>query len=121
MTGFFKDLFSGNFSGVVEDITSATDKLPAPVQAFITKVESDAEGLLGSLCATAIKDVETAGFTTASFVAAAKDVIAQALSQGSTILISDAMAMLNMFASTIVPSTTAAPVADVVVTPTVDE
>lgn len=105
--GVLQDLLAGNFSGVVHDITAGFSQLPAPVQTFVVKVESDAEGLLGNLCSVAIKDVETAGFTTASFVAAGKDVVAQGLSQGTAILISDAMAMLNMFASTMQASAVA--------------
>lgn len=99
MTGIFKDLFSGNFSGVVDDIKSAFAKLPTPLQAFITKVENDAEGLLMSLAQTAYNDIASGGLNTASFVAAGKDVVAKAAAQGTTILMSDAMAAINIMAS----------------------
>jgi hypothetical protein len=99
MTGFFKDLFSGNFSGALADITDGLAKLPAPVQAFIVKVEDDAEGLLMSLAQTAYSDVVAGGLSTASFVAAGKDVVAKAATQGATILMSDAMVAVNLVAS----------------------
>ena len=115
--GVLQDFFSGNFSGVIHDIAAAFSKLPAPIQAFIAKAESDEGKLLSSLATTALTDVVAGGFTTASFVAAGKAVVAQAASQGKTILISDAMAELNIQASAAqtaaaqAPATVAAPAA----------
>lgn len=108
MTGFFKDLFNGDFPGVWQDILSAFKKLPQPVQDFIIKLESDEGQLMQQLCSVAVKDVVSGGFSTASFIAAGKDVVAQALAQGKTIGISDAIAELNIIAS---PLRQAAPVA----------
>lgn len=105
--GVLQDLFAGNLPAVWHDITAGLQKLPAPLKTFITKVENDAENLLSNLASVAIKDVEAGGFTTASFIAAAKDVVAQALAQGQTILISDAVAMLNLFASEIIGASSA--------------
>lgn len=98
--GIFSDLFSGNFSGVVDDIEKSFAKLPAPVQSFIAKIESDAESLLMSLATIGIADVAAGGFSTASFVTAGKDIVAKASSQGQTILMSEAMAALNIMAPT---------------------
>jgi len=99
MTGFFKDLFSGNFSGALSDITSAFAKLPVPVQSFVTKVEDDTDNLIMGLAQTAYQDVVAGGLNTASFVAAGKDVVAKGLAQGKTILMSDAMVAVNLVAS----------------------
>lgn len=104
MTGFFKDLFAGNFSGVWEDIVSAFQKLPQPVQDFIVRLEGDEGQLLQTLAEAALQDVVAGGFTTASFVAAAKDVVAKAAAQGQTILISDAVAQINILASAVRPA-----------------
>ena len=106
--GVLQDLFEGNFSGVVDDIKKSFATLPQPVQDFITKLESDEGQLLQTLAETALQSVIAGGFSTASFVAAGKSIVADAAAQGKTILISDAMAQLNILAS---PLNTAAPVA----------
>lgn len=103
MTGFFKDLFSGNFTGAWQDIVFAFQKLPVPVQTFVVKLESDGGQLLQSLAATGIQDVAAGGFTTASFVAAGKDIVTKGLAQGQTILMQDAMAQLNILAASMNP------------------
>lgn len=104
MTGFIKDFFTGDFTSAWNDILAAFKKLPQPVQDFVAKLESDEGQLLQTLAETAIQDVVTGGFTTASFVTAGKDVVAQALAQGKTIAISDAMAQLNILASALRPA-----------------
>ena len=81
MTGFFKDLFSGNFSALEADISSAISKLPAWAQNFITTLESEEGRILSGLVSTAAQDVIKNGVNTASFVAAAKDVEAQLKAQ----------------------------------------
>jgi len=107
MTGFLKDFFTGDFTSAWEDITSAFKKLPQPVQDFIVKLETDEGALLQSLAETALQDVIAGGFTTASFVAAGKDVVAKGLAQGKTIAIGDAMAQLNILAAAIRPAAAA--------------
>lgn len=107
---FFTDLFSGNFTGAYEDIVKGLQSLPAPVQAFIVKLEGDAGALLQTLAEAALQDVVAGGFTTASFVAAAKDVVSKGLAQGQTILISDAMAQINILASSVRPVVAVDPV-----------
>lgn len=104
MTGVLKDLFSGNFSGVVADIESAFAKLPQAEQDFITKLESDAWNLIRSLASVAINDVVAGGFSTASFVTAGKDIVAQGEAQGQAIGISDAITQLNILAAAIRPA-----------------
>ena len=104
MTGFIKDFFTGDFAAAWQDIVSAFKKLPQPVQDFIIKLESDEGKVLQALAETAIQDVATGGFTTASFVAAGKDVVAKAAEQGKAIAISDAMAQLNILAASLRPS-----------------
>ena len=104
MTGFFKDLAAGDFSAAWEDIVSAFKKLPQPVQDFVAKLETDEGQLLQTLAETAVQDVMAGGFTTASFVAAGKDVVAKAAAQGKTIAISDAMAQLNILAASLRPA-----------------
>lgn len=101
MTGFLKDFFTGDFTSAWQDIVSAFKKLPQPVQDFIIKLETDEGKLLQSLAEVAIQDVVTGGFTTASFVTAGKDIVAQASDQGKTIAISDAMAQLNILATSL--------------------
>jgi hypothetical protein len=103
MTGFFKDLFSGNFTGVWQDVVSAFQRLPVPVQTFVVKLEGDGGQLLQSLAATGIQDVVAGGFSTASFVTAGKDIVAKGLAQGQTILMQDAMAQLNILAASMNP------------------
>jgi hypothetical protein len=97
--GVLQDLLKGDFPAVWEDIVKGFQRLPQPVQSFIGKAETDLGTLASSLAQTAFQDVVTGGFTTASFITAGKDVLAKGLEQGQTILMSDAMAFLNMLAS----------------------
>ena len=99
--GVWSDIFSGNFSKVPADFAADIAGLPAPVQTFLVKIENDAEGLLMSLAQTAYNDVVAGGLTTASFVAAGKDVVAKAAAQGAAILMSDAMVAVNLVASSV--------------------
>ena len=99
MTGFLKDFFTGDFATAWKDVTEAFKKLPQVEQDFITKLESDSWALIRSLADVAFKDVVAGGFTTASFVAAGKDVVAQAAAQGQTVAISDAVIQLNILKS----------------------
>ena len=101
MTSFLKDFFTGDFTAAWNDIVSAFKKLPPQVQDFVVKLESDEGQLLQTLAETALASVVSGGFSTASFVAAGKSIVAQAAVQGKTILISDAMAQLNILASPI--------------------
>ena len=102
--GVLKDLFSGNFSGVVDDIVKSFHKLPQVEQDFIVKLEGDAWTLIRSLAAVAINDVVAGGFSTASFVAAGKDIVAKGAEQGQAIGISDAIIQLNILAAPLRPA-----------------
>jgi hypothetical protein len=97
--GVLQDFFNGNFSAVWDDIIKGFHKLPKPVQDFIVKLESDEGQLLQTLAEAALAGVIQGGFSTAAFVAAGKSIVAQAAAQGKTILISDAMAQINILAA----------------------
>jgi hypothetical protein len=105
---FFGDLISGNFSNALKRLEDLFSSLSPQVHAFIEKLASDEGKLLQTLAESALQSVITGGFSTASFVAAGKGIVAAAAAQGKTILISDAMAQLNILAS---PLNTTQPVA----------
>jgi len=109
MTGFLKDFFTGDFTKSWEDIVSRYNKLPQVERDFIEKVESDAWSLVRSLAAVGIQDVAAGGFTTASFVSAAKDMVAKGAAQGQTIGISEAIIQLNILKSGLDAAATPAP------------
>jgi len=104
MTGFLKDFFTGDFATAWKDVTEAYNRLPQTERDFITKLESDAWSLIRSLASVAINDVAAGGFTTASFVSAGKDIVAQAAEQGQTVAISDAIIQLNILKSALQPT-----------------
>jgi len=96
---FFGDLISGNCSNAFKRLEDLFSSLSPQVHAFIEKLASDEGKLLQTLAETALQSVITGGFSTASCVAAGKCIVAAAAAQGKTILISDAMAQLNILAS----------------------
>ena len=104
MTGFFKDLFAGDFTKVWEDVVSGYNRLPQEVKDFLIRLEDDGENMLQTLAQAALQDVVAGGFTTASFVAAGKDIVAKGLAQGKTILLTDAIAQLNILAAGLNPA-----------------
>lgn len=111
--GILSDLAKGDFSGVWDDIVKSFNRLPQNEKDFIAKLESDAWDIIRKLSGIAINDVVAGGFSTASFVTAAKDVVAQGAAQGQAIAISDAVIQLNILASTLRPNvSSAAPVSD---------
>lgn len=89
------DLFSGNFTSVEARLKDWWDGLSPGLQAFVKKVETDEGKILQGLVITAAKDVLAGGLTTASFVAAAKDVGSQLASQNITMAQTDVFAVLN--------------------------
>ena len=105
MTGFLKDFFTGHFATAWKDVTEAFHRLPQVEQDFIIKLESDAWALTRKLAGVAINDVVAGGFSTASFVSAGKDIVAQGAAQGQTIGISDAIIQLNILAGALRPAT----------------
>lgn len=119
--GFFSDLFSGNFSAAEADITSALAKLPVEIQTYISKVESDEyQEVIIPAAILFRNDIVAGGFTTASFVKAGKDVVALAATKGVTILISDALAVLNNLISPLQTASDEAPKADAPTEPAED-
>ena len=110
MTGFFKDLFSGNFSALEKDVTSGIAKLPDWAQKLVTTLESDAGQLLNTLVTTAAQDVLNGGLTTASFTAAAKDVESKLVSQGITLGTQTVYVALNGVVASLAPAAPATPV-----------
>ena len=95
MTGFFNDLFSGNFSALEKDVSSGIAKLPSWAQKLVTTLETDAGQLLSNAASSAAKDVIANGLTTASFTKAAADVSAQLIAQGTTMGTQIVYAALN--------------------------
>ena len=76
---------------------------------FLHRLLSDEGKLLQELAAQELQTVIAGGFSTASFVAAGKDIVAKALAQGKTVLIGDAIAQLNILAAPVRPATTTTP------------
>jgi len=96
---FFSDLFEGDFAKAWQDIVKMYSGLPPAVKTFLNKLGTVEGKLLEELASVAFQDVVAGGYTTAAFVAAGKDVVAKGLAQEKTILMSEAMAQLNILAS----------------------
>lgn len=74
--------------------------LPSWTQVFLSKGGDQELTILKSAIPVAVKDVTEGGFTTAAFVKAGKDVLAQLIAQNiSTFTLQDVMANLNMAVS----------------------
>jgi hypothetical protein len=78
---FFEDVFTGNFSHAWKRLQDWWSALSPGLQAFVKTIESDEGKILQGLIVTAAQDVLSGGLTTASFVAAAKDVESKLVSQ----------------------------------------
>lgn len=89
------DIFSGNFTSAEARIKDWWESLSPGLQAFVTKVETDEGKILQGLVVTAASDVLAGGFSTASFVAAAKDVGTKLLAQNVTMAQTTIFAALN--------------------------
>lgn len=97
------DLLEGNFSHALKRVEDFFQNLPDDVTAFLQRLSTDGGKLLTQLAEEAVSDIVTAGFTTESFVKAAKDIVAKGLEQGKTILIQDAFVKLNTLAVPLLP------------------
>lgn len=84
VTNLLKDIVSGNFTNAGARIKNWWDGVSPSIKAFITTAETDEGVILQSLVGVAAKDVLAGGFTTASFVAAIKDVGVQLLAKNIT-------------------------------------
>lgn len=93
---FAIDVIHGNFSHALSRLEDWAGTLPPSVKAEIALLETDAGKLAQSLGATAAKDIIAGGiFSTASYVTAANDIVAQVTAQGLTILLPDVFAIVN--------------------------
>jgi hypothetical protein len=89
------DLFSGNFTNVEARIKNWWSGVSPAIQALIVTVETNEGQILQSLVPIAAKDVLAGGLTTASFVAAIKDVGAQLLEKNVIMANTTITAALN--------------------------
>ena len=90
-----KDVFTGNFTNAEARIRDWWQGLSPSIQAFVTKIETNEGKILQGLVETAAQDVLTGGLTTASFVAAAKDVGNKLLAQNIVMAQTEVFAALN--------------------------
>lgn len=101
---FVGDLVHGNFSNAWKRLEDFWSGLPAPVRSFVGSLGTDEGKILQSLVDVAVKDVQVNGFTTASFVTAGKDVLAQLIAQNiSTFTMQHVMAAVNISAAPLAP------------------
>lgn len=112
------DIIHGNFTNAWARLQDFWSGLPSQVRTFVGSLATDEGKILQSLVDVAVKDIETAGFTTVSFVAAGKDVFAKLVSQNiNTFNIQHVIAELNITAAPLVPAVvvpTPVPVPDAV-------
>lgn len=106
MTGFFKDLFDGNWTALEGDVSLAVAKLPTWAQSLVATLESAEGQILNGLVETAAQDVLTGGLTTASFTAAAKDVGTKLVSQEINLGTQTVYAALNAAVAAVAPTAT---------------
>lgn len=95
VANLLKDVFTGNFTNAEARIKDWWSGVSPAIQAFITTAETDEGAILQSLVPIAAKDVLAGGLTTASFVAAIKDVGAQLLEKNVTLANTTITAALN--------------------------
>lgn len=95
LSALLGDVFSGNFTNAEARLKDWWDSVSPAIQAFIQTVETEEGKILQGLVSTAAQDVLTGGLTTASFVAAAKDVGSKLASQNITMAQTVIFAALN--------------------------
>lgn len=83
-TNLVKDVFTGNITGVEKRLSDWWNGAPSWLKNLVTTAETDEGQILSSLVPVVAKDVIAGGFSTASFVAAAKDVGAQLAAKNIT-------------------------------------
>lgn len=94
---FFADFFAGDFSHAWSRIQDWWNSMMPELKDFVTKAATDEGKILESLIVVAAQDVITGGLTTASFVAAGKDVLAKLIAQNvTTFNMQYIMALLNV-------------------------
>lgn len=104
-SNFFSDLISGNFTNAESRFLDWWNGTASPeLKSFLGKVESSEGQILEGLVSTAAQDVVSGGFTTASFVAAGKDVLAKLLAENiSTFNLQYVIAALNIKVAPLAP------------------
>jgi len=95
LANLIKDVFSGNFTSAEARIKDWWSSLSPGIQAFVTTIETSEGKILQGLVVTAAQDVLTGGLTTASFVAAAKDVGTKLAAQNISLAQTTVFAALN--------------------------
>jgi predicted porin len=95
LANFLKDVFTGNETNALARLKNWWSGVSPGLQAVIVTAETDEGKILQSLVVTAAKDVLAGGFSTASFVAAAKDVGSQLIAQNITMANTLIFAALN--------------------------
>jgi hypothetical protein len=93
LSNLISDIFSGNFKSAESRIQDWWTSLSPGIQKFVQTIETNEGKILQGLVVTAAQDVISGGLTTASFVAAAKDVAAKLEAQNI------AMAQTTIFAA----------------------
>lgn len=96
VANLLKDIFTGNFTSAEARIEDWWAGVSPSVQMFITKVETDEGKILTGLAETAAEDIISGGLTTASFVAAAKDIGNKLVAQNIAMGQQDIFAALNI-------------------------
>lgn len=110
VSSFFGDLLSGNFSNAIKRLEDWWATAMPELQDFVTKAATTEGQILEGLIAVAAQDVIAGGFTTASFVAAGKDVLAKLIAQNiATFNIQYIMALLNIKVSPSAPAAVVPP------------
>lgn len=105
-------LASGDIVGAIKKLWALIFGTPMPdnLANFVAKAATAEGQILESLVNVGIKDVEANGFTTASFVTAGKDILAQLIAQNiTTFTLQNVMAMLNIAAAPLLPATSVTP------------
>ena len=102
-----KDVFTGNFTNAEARLKDWWNGVSPAIQSFIQKVETDEGKILQGLVRVAAQEVIAGGLTTASFVAAAKDVGNKLLEQNITMAQTDVFAALNAAVSYVQAQNTA--------------
>ena len=100
-----QDIKNLDAAGVEKRLADWWSGMPSWLQEFVTKAKSAEGQILTGLVETAAVDVATGGFTTASFVAAGKDVYAKAQAQELAFAQQEVMSALNLAANALKPPT----------------
>lgn len=113
--GALQNLEKGDVLAALNDVKTWVEGreavIAAKFPAFATlekKLEADGENVVAQAVEKGAQDVMSGGFSTASFVAAAKDVFEIAVAKGIPLLLTDVFMLINAKASELQASTQAA-------------